>query len=155
MTERSENSTLKVKDDINENDNENEEDTLKKKSCIFRFCCEYCSEDIMFGITFPGRLIMTLYSFQALFFIYNFIINFIFILPGMLYFTNNIIFIILVFLVYGLFASLCSNILIIPTYELLLFGFLRINNALAHLESLKITMNIIHNNNYKKFRNRL
>ena len=139
-----ETSNLKTKDNTNEDD-----DIFKKKDCKFGFCCQYCSEDIMFGITFPGRMIMTLYSFQALFFIYNFIINFIFLLPGMLYFTNDIIVITLVFLVYAFFASLCSNILIIPTYECLLFGFLRIKNVLAHLESLKITMNIIHYKNYK------
>ena len=84
MTESSENYTLKDKD----YENEDEEETFKKKSCKFGFCCEYSSEDIMFGITLPGRLIMTLYSFQALFFIYNFSINFIFLLPGMLYFTH-------------------------------------------------------------------
>ena len=128
--------------------NENEID-FQKKDCIWKCCCKYCSEDIMFGITFPGRLIMTLYSFQALFFIYNFIINFIFLLPGMLYFTDSIIIIVLIFFVYALFASLCSNILIIPTYELLLFPYLRHKNTLAHLESLKIVINIIHDNNHK------
>ena len=143
MTDSVERTSLKVKE------NANEDDVFKKKDCKYGFCCKYCSEDIMFGITFPGRLIMTLYSFQALFFIYNFIINFIFLLPGMLYFTDSIIIIVLIFFVYALFASLCSNILIIPTYELLLFSFLRNENVLAHLESLKITMNIIHDKNFR------
>ena len=143
MSDSIERTSLKFKE------NANEDDVFRKKKCKYGFCCKYCSEDIMFGITFPGRLIMTLYSFQALFFIYNFIINFIFLLPGMLYFTDSIIIIILIFFVYALFASLCSNILIIPTYELLLFSFLRNENVLAHLESLKITMNIIHDKNYR------
>ena len=31
-------------------------------------CCECCcSEDICYGLTFLGRLVLTLYSFQALF----------------------------------------------------------------------------------------
>ena len=143
MSDSIERTSLKFKE------NANEDDVFRKKKCKYGFCCKYCSEDIMFGITFPGRLIMTLYSFQALFFIYNFIINFIFLLPGMLYFTDSIIIIILIFFVYALFASLCSNILIIPTYELLLFSFLRNENVLAHLESLKITMNIIHDKSYR------
>ena len=109
-------------------------------------CCKCCSEDIFYGITFIGRLVMTLYSFQALFFLYNFIINFIFLLPGMLYFTDNGAIIFLVFLVYAFFAGLCSNMLIIPTYEFLQFNFLRYKNCLCHLQSLRITINIIHDN---------
>ena len=131
---------------INEaiNSDEENEIVLNKKDCLCKNCCQYCSEDIMFGFTFPGRLIMTFYSFQALFFLYNFILNFIFLLPGMLYYTDNSLVIILVILFYLFFASLCSNILIIPTYELLLFPFLRFKNILAHLDSIKAVMMIIH-----------
>lgn len=125
---------------------EDEEDIDKKKCCC-KCCCKSCSEDIMFGFTFPGRLIMTLYSFQALFFLYNFIINFIFLLPGMLYFTENGFVIFLVIIIYVFFASLCSNLLIIPTYELLLFSFIRYKNIFAHLMSIKSVMNIIHGSN--------
>ena len=110
-------------------------------------CCECCcSEDICYGLTFLGRLVLTLYSFQALFFLYNFIINYILLLPGMLYFTDNSAVIFLVFLVYVFFAGFCSNLLIIPTYELLQFNFLRYKNCLCHLQSLRITKNIIHGN---------
>ena len=124
-------------------------DIFKKKDCICKSCSKYCSEDYMYATTFIGRLIMTFYSFQALFFLYNFIINFIFLLPGMLFYTEYILILILVFLVYIFLASFCSNILIIPTYELLLFPYLRHKNTLAHLESLKIVINIIHDNNHK------
>ena len=123
-------------------DDENE-DKFNKKDCSC--CCKFCSEDIMYGFTFPGRLIMTFYSFQALFFFYNFIIYFIFLLPGMLFYTDSLIVIFLVCLLYVFFASLCSNILILPTYEFLLFSFIRHKNILAHLESLKVAINIIHN----------
>jgi hypothetical protein len=51
---------------------------------------------------------------------------------------------------YAFFASFCSNILIIPTYELFLFSFIKYKNILAHLESLKLTVNIIQNNKHSK-----
>lgn len=104
-------------------ENNKVEDNIRIRCCGMKF-----SENILHGITFPARLIMTLYSFQALFFLYNCIINFIFLLPGMLYFNDSYSILFLVFLVYIFFASFCSNILIIPTYELLLFNFLRHKN---------------------------
>ena len=121
-------------------ENNKVEDNIRIRCCGMKF-----SENILHGITFPARLIMTLYSFQALFFLYNCIINFIFLLPGMLYFNDSYSILFLVFFVYIFFASFCSNILIIPTYELLLFNFLRHKNVLTHLQSLRITINIIHN----------
>ena len=126
------------------NDNEDE---FTKKECLCQSCCKYISEDIMYGITAVGRLIMTWYSFHPLFFLYNFIINFICLLPSMLFFTENILMIGFIFICYIFFSFFCSNILIIPTYELFLFSFIKHKNVLAHLESLKITMNIIHNDN--------
>lgn len=139
-----------------ENNKDNDEYALNVKICCCQKCCKTCSEDIIYGLTFIGRLIMTLYSFQALFFLYNFILNFIFLLPGMLYYTDDIAVIILVIFIYVFFATLCSCILIIPTYELLLFSFIRYKNAFAHIESLKIVMNLLHDIkaenkiNYKK-----
>lgn len=130
--------------------NEKIEETTYSKESFCKCCCEKCSEDIIYGITFIGRLIMTFYSLQALFFLYNFMINFIFLIPGMLFFTDNILLKISTIIVYVFFASLSSNILIIPTYEFLLFPFLRSKNVMAHLESLRIAINIIHNNNRAK-----
>jgi len=134
-------------DEQAENLNQNE---LNVKICICKICCESCSEDIMYGFTLLGRLIMTLYSFQALFLLYNFILNFIFLLPGMLYYTDNLGIIITVIIIYVFFAALCSCMLIIPTYEFLLFTFLRYKNVLAHLESIKIVINILHNINAER-----
>ena len=65
----------------------------------------------------------------------------------MLYFTENGFVIFLVIIIYVFFASLCSNLLIIPTYELLLFSFIRYKNIFAHLMSIKSVMNIIHGSN--------
>ena len=45
--------------------------------------------EIFFAITFIGRLVMTLYSFHGLFFIYNFIIQYIILVPGILYEVNS------------------------------------------------------------------
>ena len=130
-------------------DNDVEDEIFLKKDCICPICSKYCSEDYMYAVTFPGRLIMTFYSFQSLFFLYNFIINYIFLLPGILFYSDNVFYLVCVFTIFIIFASFCSNILIIPTYELVLFPFLRYKNTLAHLESLKIVINIIHNNNNK------
>ena len=127
-----------------------EEVKVFSKECFCKCCCDTFSEDILYGITFLGRLIMTLYSFQALFFLYNFIINFIFLLPGMLFFTESKAFKTIIIIFYAFFASLTSNILIIPTYEFLLFPFLTSKNIMAHWESLKIAINIIHNNKCAK-----
>ena len=42
-------------------------------------------DEIWFAFTFIGRIIMTIYSIHGLFFIYNFIIEFIILIPGLLY----------------------------------------------------------------------
>ena len=42
---------------------------------------ESVGPEIWFGLTFLGRLVMTLYSLHGLFFIYNFIIQFIILIP--------------------------------------------------------------------------
>ena len=56
------------------NDNKDTEDL--KKEMLY---------DLFFGITLPGRIILTLYSFHGLFFIYNIIIQYIILIPGLLY----------------------------------------------------------------------
>ena len=48
-------------------------------------------------------------------------------------------------LLYILFASATSNVLVIPTYELLLFPFLNFRNPLAHLHSLVRVKYVIDN----------
>ena len=105
------------------------------------------SKDIWYRLTIIGRIIMTLYSFQALFFLYNFIINFIFLPIGMLFFTESLVNVYLGLLLQIFFTFLCYDILIIPTYEFLIFSFLSYNNIFAHLESIILTSCIINNNN--------
>ena len=43
------------------------------------------NKNLSFGLTFFGRLVMTYYSFHGLFFIYNLIIQYIILMPGLLY----------------------------------------------------------------------
>ena len=106
-------------------------------------CCQL-GEEVLYGLTFFGRLIMTLYSFHAMLFIYNFVIELILLIPETLYLTDSIIAQIVIIIIFLLFSVFASSILVIPTYEVFLFPFLRYRNVLAHLESLKNTMNIIY-----------
>ena len=106
-------------------------------------CCQL-GEEVLYGLTFFGRLIMTLYSFHAMLFIYNFVIELIILIPETLYLTDYLIVQILIIIVFLLFSVFASSILVIPTYEVFLFPFLRNRNVLAHLESLRNTMDIIY-----------
>jgi hypothetical protein len=124
--------------------NDNERRNIPRK--IF----SRCGEEVLYGITFLGRLIMTLYSFHGLFFIYNFIVQFIILVPGILYEIQSTVLQIILSLVYILFALFSSNLLIIPTYDLILFPFLRYRNVIAHLESLAVIKNIIDDDNETK-----
>ena len=91
--------------------------------------------DMLFGITYIGRLIMTIYSFHGLFFIYNFIIQYIILIPGLLYEIKDPTGRLILSLIYIIFAISSSNILVIPTYEFMTFPFLMYKNPLAHLQS--------------------
>ena len=82
--------------------------------------------EIFFAITFIGRLVMTLYSFHGLFFIYNFIIQYIILVPGILYEINSKFLQFLLGFIYIIFAICISNVLVIPTYEFLLFPYLKV-----------------------------
>lgn len=105
-----------------------------------------CGEEIIYGITFIGRIIISLYSFHGLFFMLNFLVQFIILVPGVLYEINSTFGQIFLSVVYIIFALFSSTLLIIPIYELLLFPFLRYRNVLVHLESLAIVKNIIEDN---------
>ena len=102
-------------------------------------------DEVKFALTFFGRIVITLYSFHGLFFIYNFIVQYIIVFPGILYSIGNLPGQICVSLIYFFFALLVSNILVIPTYDFLLFQFLNFKNPLYHLESFSRIVNIIEN----------
>ncbi len=89
--------------------------------------------DLFFGITLPARIILTLYSFHGLFFIYNLIVQYIILVPGLLYNIDSdnsekSIRGYILSAVFVIFAISASNILIIPTFEFFSFPFLVYRN---------------------------
>ena len=97
---------------------------------------EKTKTDFLFGLSFLGRIIITLYSFHGLFFIYSLVIQYIILIPCLLYTVEMNIFVqIVVFGLFFLLAISSSNILVIPTYEFLTFPFLLIRNPFSHFIS--------------------
>ena len=94
---------------------------------------------IKFALTFFGRILITIYSFQGLFFLYNFIFQYLALPALIFYFFENyhIIIQIIATIIYMSIAVLTSNVLVIPTYEFLSFPFLKYNNPFSHLESFR------------------
>ena len=94
--------------------------------------------DIIFGLSIPGRIIITLYTFHGLFFIYSFVIQYIILIPSLLYLVelNTTLKIITAFF-YLIFAISSSNILVIPSFEFLSFPFLLNRNPFYHFISFK------------------
>ena len=74
-------------------------------------------DEIWFAFTFIGRIIMTIYSIHGLFFIYNFIVEFIILIPGRLYDLESVAVQWIFGIFYILFSMAASNVLVIPTYE--------------------------------------
>ena len=95
--------------------------------------------EIKFALTFLGRILITIYSFQGLFFLYNFIFQYLALSALIFYFFEDfpIIIQIIATLIYMSIAILTSNVLVIPTYEFLSFPFLKYNNPFSHLESFR------------------
>ena len=91
--------------------------------------------NILFGISFPGRIILTLYSFHGLFFIYNIIIQYVILIPGLLFEINNTFLLAFLSFIYVCFAQSTTNILVIPTYIFLTFPFIRYPNPFDHIIS--------------------
>ena len=131
--------------------NENEQKEKKNLTCLEKCVKNFKSTggEVWFALTFLGRVVMTIYSFHGLFFIYNFVIQFIILIPGRLYDLDSVVIQVIFGLLYILFASATSNVLVIPTYELLLFPFLNFRNPLAHLHSLVRVKYVIDNDRKK------
>lgn len=110
----------------NENKENEKEENIKIKS----------TKNFFFGFSIIGRIIFTLYSLHGLFFIYNFIIQYIILFPSLLYTGEipdwaRVPFII----IYISFALTSSNLLVIPTFEFFSFPFLLYKEPLAHIYS--------------------
>lgn len=98
--------------------------------------------------TLFGRLLITIYSFNGLFFLYNFIFQNLSLVATLFYYYENIFCQLVSSIFYIIFAILTSNVLVIPTYEFLCFPFLRYINPLSHFESFNY---IIKDNKNIKF----
>ena len=119
----------------NEDEKDDSENYIRKTIHKINKNCFDKHENLNFGLTFLGRLFMTLYSFHGLFFIYNLIITYIVIIPGFLFEIENLFKKIFLSIIFVCFAFSCSNLLIIPTYEFLTFPYLRYSNPFSHLLS--------------------
>ena len=113
------------------------------KNCINK------GEKIWYNISLVCRIIFTILSLEALFFIYNIIVQDILIFPGILYDMENLMWIPF-YLLYIIFIWYASNLIIIPTYEFINFSFLRYYNPFCHLNSFRYLINGI---KYKEIEN--
>ena len=128
-------SDKKVKINVNEdppqqqNLGENEE-KIKKETKV----------DFWYGASLFGRILFTLYSIHGVFFIYNFVIQYIIMFPSVLY-SNEMSKVEGFFFscIYTLFAINTSNLLLIPTYEFFSFPFLLYKQPFAHIISFIYT----------------
>ena len=93
--------------------------------------------DTMFAITFLGRLVITYYSFYGVIFIYNFAIQFLILIPGIMPKIDNMIIGLIQLFLYFLYSIFYSRILVIPTFEFFSFPFIRFNDPLSHLWTFK------------------
>ena len=130
----------KQKDNQNENRDEKENELVPIESNPFENIninqrCNRCTGDVMLGITYLGRIILTLYTFHGLFFVYNCIFQYIILFAGVLYDIDNLFLQILMALIYILFSLSAGNILVIPTYEFMTFPFMSYRNPFIHLMS--------------------
>ena len=98
------------------------------------------AEDFWYGVSLFGRILFTLYSIHGVFFIYNFVIQYIIMFPSVLY-SNEMSNAAGFFFscIYALFAINTSNLLLIPTYEFFSFPFLLYKQPFAHIISFIYT----------------
>ena len=96
--------------------------------------------DFWYGVSLFGRILFTLYSIHGVFFIYNFVIQYIIMFPSVLY-SNEMSKVEGFFFscIYTMFAINTSNLLLIPTYEFFSFPFLLYKQPFAHIISFIYT----------------
>lgn len=99
---------------------------------------EYLNKkDWSFSLSFPGRIILTLYTFHGFFFICNIIIQYIILIPGLLFEIEAKGVKIFLSIIYIIFTISSTNLLVIPAYVFLTFPFLLYANPFDHLISFK------------------
>jgi len=130
-------------DDKNKNNEEEHKEDLVSVKTTKTQKEKRIAKEVWFAATILGRIVMTLYSFHGLFFIYNIVIQYIILVPGILYDMESIEARIFVGIVYILFAACASNVLVIPTYEFLLLPYLHYKNPFYHIQSFGRVINIV------------
>ena len=93
------------------------------------------NQNISFGLSFLGRIIMTFYSLHGLFFCYNLVLEYFLLIPRFLFSINNSFGKFFLSIIYICYSLCLSNILVIPTFEFLTFPYLKYPNSLSHLIS--------------------
>ena len=93
------------------------------------------NQNISFGLSFLGRILMTFYSLHGLFFCYNLILQYFLLIPGFLFNIDSGFKKFLLSIIYICYSLCLSNILVIPTFEFLTFPYLKYPNSLSHLIS--------------------
>ena len=96
---------------------ENEEENKKGNQdqlIYFNF-----SDNVKYIFTLFGRLLITIYSFNGLFFLYNFIFQNLSLVATLFYYYENIFCQLVSSIFYIIFAILTSDVIVIPTYELI------------------------------------
>jgi len=114
---------------------QNEENQNHNSFCSCFFCSCTCDRNFQYGLTFFGRLLMTIYSIHGLFFIYSIIIQYILYFPGFLFQIDSGLLKFIFSIIYIAFSISCSNILVIPTYEFFTFPFIKYINPFGHFNS--------------------
>jgi len=130
-------------DDKNKNNEEKEKEDLVSVKTTKTQKEKRIAREVWYAATILGRIVMTLYSFHGLFFIYNIIIQYIILVPGILYNESSFGIRIFIGIIYIMFAACASNVLVIPTYEFLLIPYLHFQNPFYHLQSFGRIINII------------
>ena len=93
------------------------------------------NQNIAFGLSFLGRIIMTFYSLHGLFFCYNLILEYFLLIPSILLRFEHWFKKLCLSIVYILYSLCLSSMLVIPTFEFLTFPYLKYPNSLSHLIS--------------------
>ena len=99
-------------------------------------CCKICF-DIFTFFNYFGRIILMKLSLEALFFIYNIIIQSVLIFPGLIIDMQKNFFYYIFNILYICFVIFSQNILIIPSYEFITLPYLSYPNPNYHLNSFK------------------
>ena len=88
---------------------------------------------ILKGLSYIGRVVLTIYSFYAMIYLFTLIFQYFVILGGIIYLIDNKFGEVVFGIFYIIFSILASNVLIIPFFEFFTFPFYKCRIFLSHL----------------------